>query len=363
MRMLAVAERIIQQIFKDRRTLALMLVAPLLILTLVYFLFQTDQESIARIGETGLTDPMGDQLEEADVDLVSVEPNESLKELLLNEDLDAYFLLEDDLLQVTYNASSTTTIGSVKAQIAGLRQQHFALQVEEVMMKAAESGLIQPDEAPGFLNIEETYEFGSDETTFFDTISPFLIGFFVFFFVFLISGISLLRERTTGTLDRLLATPVKRSDIVFGYLIGYGIFAVIQTIIVVFYSTYILDIQIAGSIWYVLLINSLIAFVALAFGLLLSTFANSELQMVQFIPIVVIPQIFFAGLLPVDSLQEWLQVIAKIMPLYYGGDALKAVMIFGRGIDDILLDLFILFGIAIVFTFINIQALKKYRKI
>lgn len=363
MRMLAVAERIIQQIFKDRRTLALMLVAPLFILTLVFFLFQTDQDSVARIGEAGLTDHMIEQLEEADVELVSVQKEESVSDLLLKEELDAYLTFQDNLLEVTYNASSTTAIGGVKARVAGLRQQHFAMQVEEVMMTAAEKGLVQPDDAPSLLNVEEVYEFGSDETTFFDTISPFLIGFFVFFFVFLISGISLLRERTTGTLDRLLATPVKRSDIVFGYLIGYGIFAIIQTVIVVFYSTYILEIQIAGSIWYVLLINCLIAFVALAFGLLLSTFANSELQMVQFIPIVVIPQIFFAGLLPVDSLQEWLQVIAKIMPLYYGGDALKAVMIFGQGIGDIYIDLLILLGLAIVLTVVNIKALKKYRKI
>ena len=78
--------------------------------------------------------------------------------------------------------------------------------------------------------------------TFLMYLSPILVGFFVFFFVFLISGIALLRERTTGTLDRLLATPIKRHQIVFGYLIGYGLFAIVQTIIVVFYSVKVLDI-------------------------------------------------------------------------------------------------------------------------
>lgn len=95
-------------------------------------------------------------------------------------------------------------------------------------------------------------------------LNPILIGFFVFFFVFLISGIALLRERTTGTLERLVATPIKRSEIVFGYLFGYGIFAVIQTIIVVFYAIKVLDIQLVGSIWNVLLINLLLALVALS---------------------------------------------------------------------------------------------------
>jgi ABC-2 type transport system permease protein len=125
----------------------------------------------------------------------------------------------------------------------------------------------------------------------------------------------------------------------------------------------VLDIQIAGSIWFVFLTNGLIAFVALSLGLLLSTFADSELQMVQFIPVVVVPQIFFAGLLPVDALQEWLQVIAKIMPLYYGGDALKAVMIRGQGLEAIQFDLLVLVAIALVLCVVNVTALKKYRKI
>ncbi|WP_227394906.1 ABC transporter permease [Jeotgalibacillus aurantiacus] len=363
MRVLAVAGRIVQQIFRDHRTLALMLVAPLFILTLIYFLFQTNQDSVATIGVVNLSDSMLEQLAEADIDIVSYASDQSVQERLLTDELDGYFVWDNETLNITYNASATTSTGVVKAQVARMQQQHFAGQVEEVLSRAAEAGVIAPDQTPVPLEVEETFAFGHDDTTFFDTISPFLIGFFVFFFVFLISGISLLRERTTGTLERLLSTPIKRSDIVFGYIIGYGIFAIIQTVIVVIYSTYVLDIQNTGSIWNVLLINSFIAFVALAFGLLLSTFANSELQMVQFIPIVVIPQIFFAGLLPVDSLQNWLQTVAKIMPLYYGGDALKAVMIYGQGINDIYLNLLILLLIGVMLTIVNIRALRKYRKI
>ena len=81
--------------------------------------------------------------------------------------------------------------------------------------------------------METNYVYGSSETVFFDVLSPILIGFFVFFFVFLISGIGLLKERTSGTLERLMATPIRRGEIVTAYLIGFGIFAVIQTMIVV----------------------------------------------------------------------------------------------------------------------------------
>lgn len=164
-------------------------------------------------------------------------------------------------------------------------------------------------------------------------LSPILVGFFVFFFVFLISGIGLLRERTTGTLERLLSTPIRRGEVLTGYLAGYGIFAVIQTVIVVVYAVNVLDIPLAGSIWNVLLVNLLVALVALSIGILLSTFASSEFQMVQFIPVVVIPQVFFAGILPLDGMADWLQALAVVMPLYYAGDALTGVMYRERALE------------------------------
>lgn len=83
----------------------------------------------------------------------------------------------------------------------------------------------------------------------------------------------------------------------------------------------------------------------------------------QFIPIVIIPQIFFAGILPVEEMASWLQAVAKVMPMYYGGDALKSVMYKGMGLGDIRTDLLALFGFAIIFVTLNVFALKKYRKL
>ena len=133
------------------------------------------------------------------------------------------------------------------------------------------------------------------------------MGFFVFLFVFLISGIALLRERTTGTLERVLSTSIRRSEIVLGYLIGYGIFAIIQTLIIVLFSIYLLNINLAGSLWYVILINICLAITALSMGIFISTFANSEFQMIQFIPLVV-PQVFFSGIFPLENMPDWLGI-------------------------------------------------------
>lgn len=113
----------------------------------------------------------------------------------------------------------------------------------------------------------------------------------------------------------------------------------------------------------VFLTNLLLALVALTLGIFISTFANSEFQMIQFIPLVVVPQIFFAGLIPVDGMANWLQVIAHIMPLYYGADALTAVATKGAGFADIGLDLLVLVGFMVVLTMLNIVGMKRYRKV
>ena len=183
----------------------------------------------------------------------------------------------------------------------------------------------------------------------------------MFFFTFLISGIGLLKERTSGTLERLMATPIRRGEIVTAYVAGYGIFAVIQTIIVVLFAVYVLDVGLVGSIWSVFFINMLLAHVALSLGTLLSSFAASELQMIQFIPIVVIPQIFFSGIIPIDGMATWLQWIAKTMPFYYAANGLKEVMYKGADLADIGWDLTALGAFAIVFIYLNILALKKHR--
>ena len=207
------------------------------------------------------------------------------------------------------------------------------------------------------------YLYGSSDSTYFDMINPILIGFFVFFFTFLISGIGLLKERTSGTLERLLASPIKRSEIIFGYVFGYGSFSVIQTVVVVLYAIYILHINLVGSIWLVLLTAILTALVAVTFGILLSTFASSEFQMIQFIPLVVVPQVLFAGIIPIESMNKGLQYFSHIMPLFYTGQTMQNIMIKGYGFNDIYIYLIVLLAFFIFLLILNIIGMKRYRKV
>ena len=362
MRILALVKRIFQQMLRDKRTLALMMIAPLIILTLVHFLFTSNANDL----KLGIIDGEEAFVEQLDKEMAVSEYSSGIDvaQTILDDELDGMLQMDEGSYKLTVMNEDPSTTKAFQFKVKQIITAE-ASKKQAMMMPSSQGQMPNSIPQTGIQapTIETAYLYGDQDTNFFDVLSPILVGFFVFFFVFLISGIALLRERTTGTLDRLLATPIKRHQIVFGYLVGYGLFAIVQTIIVVFYSVKVLDIVLAGSIWNVVLINLLLALVALSLGILLSAFANSEFQMMQFIPVAIIPQIFFAGILPIDNMDHWLQTIAKFVPMYYGGDALVGVMYKGAGLSDIYFDLLILLAFAVLFIVLNIFALKKYRKI
>ncbi len=197
----------------------------------------------------------------------------------------------------------------------------------------------------------------------FNRIIPTLLGLYAFFFVFLIAGISFLKERTSGTLERLLATPLRRWEIVTGYIGGFGIFTSIQVVLMTVFAVSVLGSTLLGSFWYVILIMLLLSFTALSFGTFLSAYANTEFQMMQFIPLVIVPQVFFSGLFDLDSMSPWLRWITHITPLKYGADALQSVMLRGEGWNAIAFDVYILLIITVFFLCANVLALRKHRRI
>lgn len=355
----ALVKRILLQTVRDKRTLALMMLAPLILLSLVNFLFSSNDTTKLKLGTYNIDTNFNNELKNNDFDIKQYDDNENIKNKITADELKAFIYKYNNKLYITYENSSPSDSAKIKAKVQAVLAKINSKALTEVISKSNTKAVI----AQNNLSIKDSYIYGDENLSFFDTLNPILIGFFVFFFVFLISGISLLRERTTKTLEKLLATPIKRSQIVIGYLIGYGIFAVIQTIIIVLFSVYVLKVSFYGNIMLMLLTNIIIAVVALSLGILLSTFANSEFQMMQFIPLVVVPQIFFTGLIPIDNMAGWLQNIAHIMPLYYGAQALQGIMIKSYSFTEIQFYLLILCLFAIVFYVLNLLGLKRYRKI
>lgn len=354
MRTVALIKRILLQIIRDKRTLALLFIAPLLILTLMNLVFNGKTVDPVLGIENG-NEQMIQSLEEADIVVKELDGGIDTEAAVLKHHLDGFLEIKGESATLTLLNDDPTVAKSLKMKVTQIVNKMAQLQL--MSNHATQENLLQ-NEA-----IQTNYVYGSSETKTFDTFSPMLVGFFVFFFVFLISGIGLLNERTTGTLERLMATPIKRGEVVAAYLIGYGLLAFLQTIVIVLFSIHVLNIVLVGSIWHVIVINVIVALVALSLGILLSSFASSEFQMIQFIPIVIVPQIFFSGIFSIEGMADWLQVLAKFMPLYYAADALKGVMYKGLNLTDISKDLYVLLIFAVLFIVLNLFALKKYRKL
>ena len=188
----------------------------------------------------------------------------------------------------------------------------------------------------------------ADQRDILNRIAPGLIGVFALFFVFLLTGVSFLRERSQGTLDRLLTTPVGRADILAGYLLGFLLFAGIQSLVILLYTIFALRIEYEGSLWQIFVLLFVVTIVAVNLGIFISTFARNEFQVVQFIPIILLPQIFLSGaVLPSEQLPGYFQAIGKVLPLTYAVDGLKALMLEGETLGGIAQELAVLGGFAI----------------
>lgn len=392
MRTIAIMNRVLKELFRDKRTLALMFVAPILIMLLMSVIFNTNSTTDVNLTTVSVSSKLNEELGSLKhVTVKSYDTKADAKHALNQETVDAIVQKSGKNYDLTYantdsskttavklafkNALTATSISQLKLALKQSTTAVAKLQAQLALAQKAANGptasvtnhanavtpkTSQSNSAPKVTN---HYVYGDQDTGYFAKMLPILMGFFVFFFVFLISGMALLKERTTGTLDRLLATPVKRSSIVFGYMLSYGILAILQTVLIVLVTVWLLGIEVVGSLVSVVLINLLLALVALAFGILLSTFANSEFQMMQFIPLVVVPQVFFSGIIPLDSMADWVKDISYMIPLKYSGDAVNEIIMRGTSIFSLGGDMAVLLGFLIVLTVLNIVGLRRYRKV
>ena len=172
----------------------------------------------------------------------------------------------------------------------------------------------------------------AEQTAILNRVAPGLLAVFVLFFTFILTGVGFLRERAQGTLERLQTTLVGSFDIMLGYMLGFLIFAIVQTAVILVFTIYALRIDYLGSLWEVAAILFLVVTVAVSLGIFISSFANNEFQVVQFIPIVLAPQIFLSGvIIPVEQMPTLFEWFSVVLPLTYAVDALREMML--RGVD------------------------------
>jgi len=199
-----------------------------------------------------------------------------------------------------------------------------------------------------------------DNTPVFDAVGPALLGIFPFVVMFLVTSIGTLRERTSGTLERLLTTPLGKGDFMFGYAIAFGLVAVVQAVLAVAFAVYVCGLEVRGSIWLLVVVAVFDAVLGSALGLLASGFARTEFQAVQFMPAFVLPQFFLCGLLVArGNLPTVLGWLSDVMPLSYAVDAMHAVQSTAGAGGEVRKDVGIILGFIVVALVLGSLTLRR----
>ena len=381
-RIRAITRRIISQFRRDPRTVALLFVVPVFVMTLLGWIVGEQGTVVPRVAvaaEDALVAPLLDTAFRAAADAGDivytgqVADEAAGRQELVDSETDVLLVVPAGTRQAILTGQAPT-IEIVTPGLDPIGDVTNVIAVQKVVAEAVVEARTGEAATP---IVEHSTVYGSPDATQLDVFGPVFVGFFAYFFVFLLTGVSFLRERTGGTLERLLATPVTRGEVVTGYSLGFGIFAAIQVAILIVFV--LGDIQVpaigpfpafgiglglynAGSPLLVFFVVLLLAIGAVNLGIFLSTFARTELQVIQFIPIVIVPQVLLAGLLwPVDRLPELLQPLAQLMPLTYGLEALRSVMTRGAGLDDptLQLDLAVLLGVALVVMLLATRTIRR----
>jgi ABC-2 type transport system permease protein len=198
---------------------------------------------------------------------------------------------------------------------------------------------------PALLMTLFRYVFEGQEATF-DRVGPPMVGIFPFVTMFLVTSIAMLRERTTGTLERLMSMPLAKLDLLLGYGLAFAAVAVVQASLTALVAFGLLGLDAAGPAWLIVVLAVANAVLGMALGLFLSAFAQTEFQAVQFMPAFVLPQILLAGLIvPREKMARALELVSDVLPMTYAYDALARA-----AADD--LDARLAFDVAVIGGFV-----------
>ncbi|MCL2529109.1 MAG: ABC transporter permease [Coriobacteriia bacterium] len=360
---LALTLRILQQFRHDPRTVVMFIVGPFLVLWLFSVLL-TGGTYEPRLAGVDLPTEITSVLQEQDATFEALDAA-TAAERLANREIDAILTLKDGTLLVEVEGTDTSHTSSVIGVVNNAIKEVAANQREELAdelklsLEKLNIPLPQMDDALLVQDVEVTYLHGSDNWSFFDFFGPIFIGVFIFVFVFITSGMSLITERTGGTMERLLATPIKSWQLVLGFCLGFGVVSIIQASIVLWACIALIGFPNAGSLLTVICITASLALVSLTLGLLVSGFARTPLQVIQFMIILVIPQVLFSGIFDLTTAPQWMQILNKCFPITYGAEALQDVMLRGASFVDILPQLAILWAFIAAFFALASLSFKK----
>ncbi len=359
-RISAITRRLLQGFRRDRRTLALLFVAPIIILGLLGYLMRgstsAPEVGVANQDQGPLGAIVADGLKSSS-HIRATEINAADGDAKLKDgSLVAYVVLPSDFSQQAQAGTVAPEVyleGSQPGEGAPVVQ---ALQQSMIALASRVGGRsvsFQP---------QTKYLYGSASYDTLDYFGAAFVGLVVFFLVFVITIVSFLNERSQGTLERLMASPLRRGEIVVGYMLGFTVLALVQAAEVLVFALAILRIHNQGSVLLIFGMEALMAIAAVNLGIFLSMFARSEFQAVQFIPLVVVPQVLLSGIIfPVSTEPKGLQWLSDVLPLTYAVNGMRDIMVKGADLtwSSLQLDAAVVAGFCVLLIAAGTTTLRR----
>ncbi|HYP42306.1 MAG TPA: ABC transporter permease [Chloroflexia bacterium] len=376
-RIMAITGRIIGQFRRDHRSLGLIFIVPIVVMSILGYVLRAQESGTVNVavvnednppaGQASMAQPVIDTLEQDEnivvaemshIDAETAVRNGSQRvALVFNSDFTEQFRSTRKAnLEVIVEGSNPGQASGALATVGQAVQRSAPLLLKQ-MLPAAMSGAV-PDGLP--LQVETTRLYGSADLKMLDFFAPMFIAYIGFFLIFMLTSVSFLRERTQGTMERLSASPVTRLELVLGYMFGFGFFSMIQAAVLLSFTVFVLQVQYTGNLLSIFVVTLALVLGAVNLGIFLSAFARNELQAIQFIPLVILPQVLLSGLLwPVQDMPGWLQAIARVMPLTYAIEALTDIMIRGKSLAATWVALTVLFGFAALIAVLAATTVRR----
>lgn len=380
----AVARRILEQFLHDKRTMVLLFIAPLIVLWLLSVLLGADSYA-PKIATVDLPASFQKALDKQDAAIDNVSKAQAAQ-MLDDGDVDAVLRMDGTTLDIWAEGSDSTKTAAV-AQVATKALEEVQKEASEKMEANLEELKGQLDELGKTLavtgvaagisglsingdlldaaslsdisGVETTYLHGNKDWRMFDYYGPVFIGIFIFLFTFLTSGMSLVNERSAGTMQRFLATPIRPAEILGGYVIGFGLLACVQSAVILFVALTFIGFPNEGNVGLVILMTVSMAMVSVTLGLLVSGLASSAFQVIQLMLLFVVPQILLCGLFDLSTAPRWMQVLGNCMPVTYGVNALRDIMLRGWGFDRIWDDFAVVWAFIVAFFILAALGFRK----
>jgi ABC-2 type transport system permease protein len=358
-RVLVVARRVVRQLKRDRRTIGLITFAPIFLMTLFGYALSGEMSGInLGIVDYGGQDALRDYLASVDdFALLHLGSESDAEKLIVDGRLHGAVVIRGEVVRILLDGSSPQISSSIMAEVRnGLLPQDGLPNGGRGGGGDGGLGGFGPDGgvgSDGGINtgpeIVQRYVYGYD-LEMMDSVGPAVLGLVVFFFTFITAAISFLRERTQGSLEKFMVSPLSRPEMVAGYLLGFSLFALLQSATTFLVVVFVFGVPMNGNPLTAFAVILLLGAGALVLGAFFSNFAKTEFQVVQFIPMVILPQVVLSGVWwPLESIPAVIRPISYILPLTYSSDALRAVMLKGAGVSEILVpDLLFLVGFFVI---------------